>query len=559
MRASEVRMRAAGGVLLCLILVCAGVEAAALPALPETQAKQQRKQASPKSAAGKPTRQRADVARFQARVTAALATVNARKAYWGMLVTDATSGETLYELNADGLFTPASNAKIFTSAFAFATLGSDYTFRTTIESAAKLDANGRLHGDLALVGRGDPDLSNRKLPFVQKVERDGPAEKIIAELADAVIARGVKRIDGDIIGDDSYFAYDPYPEGWTTGDLYFSFGAPISAIALNDNTVTVNIQPGEKLGDPAQITLDPAAGYETFGHEITTGPSASKAKFSVVREPGEKPVLLRGSIPLGATAVKIDLALQEPAEYSATLLKKLLDARGVTIAGKARAVHGAPPEREADGGNVLTPAPVAAAATSGDAAVVLAEHKSLPLIESIRLLNKISQNLHAELLLRTIAREKAGVGTTDAGVALEKEFLKAAGIAEGDAVLVDGSGLSRQNLVTPRAAVLMLEYASRQPWGDSFRSTLPIAGEDGTLEDRMKGTAAVNRVHAKTGSLEHVRGISGYATTLHGENLVFSIFTNNNAAPAHEQSAAMDAILTAMIEELRAPAKAKRK
>ena len=410
----------------------------------------------------------------------------------------------------------------------------------------------------ALVGRGDPDLSNRKLPFVQKVERDGPAEKIIAELADAVIARGVKRIDGDIIGDDSYFAYDPYPEGWTTGDLYFSFGAPISAIALNDNTVTVNIQPGEKLGDPAQITLDPAAGYETFGHEITTGPSASKAKFSVVREPGEKPVLLRGSIPLGAAAVKIDLALQEPAEYSATLLKKLLEARGVTIAGKARALHGAPPEREADGGNVLTPEPVTAAApASGDAAVVLAEHKSLPLIESIRLLNKISQNLHAELLLRTIAREKAGVGTTDAGIALEKEFLQAAGIAEGDAVLVDGSGLSRQNLVTPRAAVQMLEYASRQPWGDSFRSTLPIAGEDGTLEDRMKGTPAANRVHAKTGSLEHVRGISGYATTLHGENLVFSIFTNNNAAPAHEQSAVMDAILTAMIEELRAPAKRK--
>ena len=280
-------------------------------------AQQQRKITASKSASAKSAKQqRPDIARFQARVVAALAAPNARKAFWGIFVTDATTGQTLYELNADGLFTPASNAKIFTSAFAFATLGSDYTFRTTIETRAQLDANGRLHGDLSLMGRGDPDLSNRKLPFVEKEERDGHAEKIIAELADAVVARGVKRIDGDIIGDDSYFAYDPYPEGWTTGDLYFSFGAPISAIAVNENSITVNIQPGEHLDDPAQITIEPSAGYETFGHEITTGPSASKPKFSVVREPGDKPILVRGSIPLGSAPVKIDLAIQEPAEYS---------------------------------------------------------------------------------------------------------------------------------------------------------------------------------------------------------------------------------------------------
>ena len=539
--------------LCCLVFVCA----CGIAVLPRVAAAQQHKAAASKNASAKSAKQRPDVARFQARVSAALAAPNARKAYWGIFVTDAATGETLCNLNADGLFTPASNAKIFATAFAFATLGSDYTFRTTIETSAQLDANGRLRGDLSLVGRGDPDLSNRKLPFVQKVERDGPADKIIAELADAVVTRGVKRIDGDIIGDDRYFSYDPYPEGWTTGDLYFSFGAPISAIALNDNIITVEIRPGERLDDPAQISFEPSAGYETFGHEIATAPSASKPKFSVVREPGVKPILLRGSIPLGSAPVKIDLALQEPAEYTAALLKKLLEARGVVISGSARAQHGPPPERQADGGNVLTPAPVPPAPPPGNPPLVLAEHKSLPLIESIRLLNKISQNLHAELLLRTIAREKAGIGTTDAGIELEKQFLRAAGIADGDAVLVDGSGLSRQNLVTPRAVVQMLAYASQQPWGESFRSTLPIAGEDGTLEDRMKGTPAAGRLRAKTGSLEHVRGISGYATTLHGENLVFSMFTNNNAAPPHEQSALFDAILTAMIEEFRPSAKRK--
>ena len=193
-------------------------------ALPRIAGAQQRKPAATKGAAAKSAKQqRPDLARFQARVSAALAAPEARKAIWGIFVTDAASGQTLYELNADSLFTPASNAKIFTSAFAFATLGSDYTFRTSIETAAQLDSNGRLRGDLSLIGRGDPDLSNRKLPFVQKAERDGPADKIIAELADAVIAGALKRIDGDIIGDDSYFAYDPYPEGWTTGDLFFSF------------------------------------------------------------------------------------------------------------------------------------------------------------------------------------------------------------------------------------------------------------------------------------------------------------------------------------------------
>ena len=542
----------------CRKVCClAFVFACGVAALPRVAAAQQRKSNPTKGASAKSAKQLSDLARFQARVSAALATPFARKAYWGMFIADATTGKTLYELNADSLFTPASNAKIFTTAFAFATLGSDYIFRTTIETTAQLDANGRLRGDLSLVGRGDPDLSNRKLPFVQKVERDGSADKIIAELADAVVARGVKRIDGDIIGDDSYFAYDPYPEGWTTGDLYFSFGAPISAIDLNDNVVSIEIRPGERLDDPAQIAFEPSAGYETFGHEITTGPSASKPKFSVVREPGAMPILLRGSIPLGSAPVKIDLALQEPAEYTAALLKKLLEARGVVISGNARALHGPPPERQADGGNVLTPAPMLVAPPAGNPPVILAEHKSLPLIESIRLLNKISQNLHAELLLRTIAREKAGVGTTDAGIELEKQFLRAAGISDGDALLVDGSGLSRQNLVTPRAVVQLLAYASQQPWGESFRSTLPIAGEDGTLEDRMKGTPAAGHLHAKTGSLEHVRGISGYATTLHGENLVFSMFTNNNTAPAHEQSATFDAILTAMIEEFSPPAKPK--
>jgi D-alanyl-D-alanine carboxypeptidase/D-alanyl-D-alanine-endopeptidase (penicillin-binding protein 4) len=169
------------------------------------------------------------------------------------------------------------------------------------------------------------------------------------------------------------------------------------------------------------------------------------------------------------------------------------------------------------------------------------------------MLNKISQNLHAELILRTIAREKAGVGTTDAGVEIERNFLNSIGLADGDVVLADGSGLSRQDLVTPRATAQLLEYAARQPWGESYISTLPVAGEDGTLEDRMKGTAAAGRIHAKTGALEHVRGISGYATTLQGAHVVFSMFMNNNPQPPRDTAKLFDAICIAMVEEIQPP------
>jgi D-alanyl-D-alanine carboxypeptidase/D-alanyl-D-alanine-endopeptidase (penicillin-binding protein 4) len=181
------------------------------------------------------------------------------------------------------------------------------------------------------------------------------------------------------------------------------------------------------------------------------------------------------------------------------------------------------------------------------------------LLECIRLTNKISQNLHAELLLRTAGQVKAGLGTTDAGLWLEQDFLKTAGIREGDAVLVDGSGLSQNNLVTPRAITDLLLYAFRQPWGTDFLSTLPIAGVDGTLENRMKGTAAAGRVWAKTGTLEHEHSIAGYATTPRGEHLVFAIFGNNNPQRGHDATAPLDEIAVAMVETLGTPPARKKK
>jgi serine-type D-Ala-D-Ala carboxypeptidase/endopeptidase (penicillin-binding protein 4) len=487
---------------------------------------------------------RPDVARFRKRVEVALSDARAQKALWGILVVDANSDSPLYELNADRSFSPASSAKLFTTALAMASLGPEYRFRTTIEARGTLDSNGRLHGDLVFVGRGDPDLSNRKFPYLGKVERDGPADRILEEMVGSVVARGVKEIDGDIVGDDSYFPYDPYPAGWEVGDLYFTFGAPVSAIALNDNAIAVSITPGEQSGAPAGIKIEPWDGQGAIDYEISTGPIGSKPDFEVIRQPGEEPILLRGSIPIGHAPMKLDLALEEPAVYTARILKRLLESRGVHIAGQARAVHVLLPRKDVPAISVLLQA--SAAADS----LVLAEHLSPPLLESIRLTNKVSQNLHAELFLRTVAKEKTGIGSLEAGLQVEQDFLKSVGIADGDVLLADGSGLSRSDLVTPRATVALLRWIVQQPWAGAFLSTLPVAGEDGTLEQRMKKSSADGRVQAKTGSLEHARSMCGFATSFAGEKLVFAMFGNNHPNSGHEANNVLDAIAVAMVEEL---------
>ena len=489
---------------------------------------------------------RPDVARFRARVDGVLREANAGRDYWGILVVDRETGETLFETNPDHFFTPASNAKIFTTALALATLGPEYRFQTTLESKAALGADGRLAGDLILVGRGDPDLSNRRIPYAGLPEREGPAEKVLAEMVDAAVAKGLREIDGDIVADDSCFPYDPYPADWTVGDLFFRFGAPVSAIAFNDNTVSIQVQPAAQIGEAATILTQPAAAIDTFSHEITTGPAGAEPDLAVVRQPGTNFLLLRGTVPLGHAPVELDLAMTQPAETAAVTLKQLLEARGVRVTGGIRVQHAPPPETTASGEPVLS----RAAQPPDPNDTVLAVHVSPQLLETVRVTNKVSHNLHAELLLRTVGREKLGLGSTAAGLKVERDFLRQAGIPDGDVVLTDGSGLSREDLVTPRAAVMLLRYAARQPWGAFYISSFPIAGLDGTLENRMKDSAASGLVQAKTGEVEHVRALSGYATTLRGEHLIFSIFYNNNPQKGADTSAPVDAIVTAMVETL---------
>src|SRR5216684_1868122 len=468
-------------------------------------------------------------ARFAARVEALLRTTPTNKGEWGLLIEDAESGETLYEQNADKYFVPASNMKLFTTALALAKLGPDYRFHTTLETPGTISSEGVLRGDLVLVGQGDPNLSNRKFPYELKEEFDGPPEKGLVELADALVAKGVKEISGDVVGDDSYFPRERYPNGWEIDDMVWEYGAAISSIVVDDNTVTLLLTPGEGAGSPVQAVVTPGTPDFTVKNEVITAAEGAPPDLTLTREPGANLVVVRGRLPAKSTPRKLVLAIEEPAQHAAATLKRLLEERGIKIGGIARTRHD-------PSGPASDPA-------------VLAEHVSVPLGDAVKLVNKISQNLHTEVLLRTVARQNGVWGTPDDLMRTPADFYAAAGIAPGDVIQTDASGLSRHDLVTPRAIVALLAFAQKQTWFVPYYESLPVAGGDGTLEDRMKSTPAAGRVHAKTGSVEHVRTLSGFAETLSGRRLIFSFLSNNQGGRGHEAADALTGLCVAMIEE----------
>jgi serine-type D-Ala-D-Ala carboxypeptidase/endopeptidase (penicillin-binding protein 4) len=510
-------------------------------------------------------------------ITAILQRPELARAHWGIDVIDLETGEAIYVLNPAQLFLPASNAKLFTTAAALAIAGPDYRFHTTIEASGNFDSNGRLQGDLVIVGRGDPNISGRVLPYALKTERLPPHTQVLEEMADKLASGGLKIVEGDIVGDDSFYSPQRYGEGWAIDDLQWIDGAPVSALSFNDNVIFVNVAPGERPGDKALVTTEPETNYLEIDNRIVTTAAGIGRKIGVHREIGSKKAVLWGTVPLGDSGAKEPLAVDDPAEFTAAIFRTLLERRGIVINGKTRARHGdiaqffdfqptsrdqqrrhccepharpAPPA-QAPGCCVtpsVEPSPQPAPAAPS---VVLAEHLSLPFIEDVRVINKISQNLHAELALR-LAGSLSGMGNSfEGGSGAVKQFLLHAGIHEEDFVLLDGSGLSRRDLVTPEAVAQLLFYADHQPWGTAYEDSLPVAGLDGSLSERFLNSPAAGLVHAKTGTLSHVSALSGYGRTLGGRRLAFSIFCNNHNLPSSKAIAAIDEIVGALVNDKR--------
>jgi D-alanyl-D-alanine carboxypeptidase/D-alanyl-D-alanine-endopeptidase (penicillin-binding protein 4) len=446
-----------------------------------------------------------------------------RRGFLGLEIVNLGSGEILFESNAERLFVPASNTKLFTTALGLTRLGPDHRFHTTVIAGREPDGQGVVTGSLSLVGDGDPNLSGRELPYrVNSPQGDGL--QVIDDLAAQVVARGVRRIDGDIVGDDSAYVWDPYPDGWGLDDALWEYGAPVSALTINDNAFTLKILPG----DPARISIEPPFEFYQIDNQVRAG---VVRKIRIEREPGSRQLRIWGTLPPKGPGQAEILAIHDPALYAAAALRDALARRGVAIRGEAVSRH-------ALSGQPVQPA----------TGFELARRDSAPLLEDLRVTAKVSQNLHAELILRAVARTRRGVGSVEAGLEEMRAFLKEIGVTPAEYHPTDGSGLSRKNLVTPSAVVKLLQFMYQSPHRENWLSLLPIGGEDGTLKLRLRKTAAAGRIYAKTGSLTHVASLSGYAQRSDGTMLAFSFLSNNQDAPSAEVRAVLDKICVLITE-----------
>jgi len=486
-------------------------------------------------------------------------------AHWGVSVTT-LDGKPLCTLNEAQLFRPASNNKMFTAAAALALLGPEKRFTTTVVGEGEL-AGGVLKGNLKLVGGGDANFGSHEVPYVEPARPakaappEPPTMADIEELADQVVAKGVKSITGDIVGDDTYFAWEPYPVGWGIDDLQPGYGAPVSALTIHDSEIEMDVTPGAKVGDAAIIQAFPDVPYYVVTGATTTvakgGDHRPRVHFD--RPVGSRQIEVSGEVALEAATAKSDLAIHDPAEYAALALKGALERRGVKIGGTVVADHATanPAMAPSDDSqaqatvkmllgptalakNCVLPGFAAGSATP----VTLATHQSPTLTDDVILTMKDSQNLHAEILMRNLGAAVGCDYRASGGLAIVKAYLTQVGIAAADLVLYDGSGLSGHDLVTPRSLTQILVYATKQKWGETFKASLPVGGVDGTLANRfLPPSTLTGKVLAKTGTLGESRDLSGYLTAASGATVVFSVLVDNHLPSGGADRVAMDKIV----------------
>jgi serine-type D-Ala-D-Ala carboxypeptidase/endopeptidase (penicillin-binding protein 4) len=457
-------------------------------------------------------------------------------AFVGMRVVRLSDGRVLYNRNAERLFVPASNMKLFTSALALSKLGVDYRLGTQIGAQVAIDADGSLAGDMEFVGGGDPSLSGREYPYNRHASPGAVYSfRAIDDLADQLIAHGLKRVDGNIVGDDTRYVWEPQPGPWSSDSATREYGAPVSALVLHDNTFALTLRPGAQAGDPARIELNPPFENFTIENRLETIARGVR-KIEIYRSASGQELHVWGAIPKTEGPHTLELAIGDPALYAAEALRDALTARGVAIRGDAVARHRFPDEATTE-----SPAPAISPA------VILAERQSPRLLDLLQVVDKVSQNLHAEIFLREAGVASGHAGSRESGLAAMDDFLASIGIPKDEYQFTDGSGLSRSTLVAPAGIVKLLAHMYQSPHREEWMDLLPIGGEDGTLGSRFSGHAEARAIRAKTGTLDHVKTLSGYAETAAHGRIAFSFLVNNFEEPSPGVTKAIDELALALL------------
>lgn len=440
---------------------------------------------------------------------------------WSLTVVDLDSGRVIASNNPDKSMIPASTLKILTTGAAMGLLGKDYLYTTYIEFDGVYDSlAGIIHGNLYIRGTGDPTLSSTHFAT--------DSVNGFAGLPKRLKKMGIKIIEGNIYGDKTFFSDNPLPDGWTWGDLGQYYGASTSGLGYRDNRVTLhfNSMKGDS-GRLERVTPQPRGiRYVTY---VTA--DGKKDEAYVYGAPGASTFMVYGSIPAGKKDYEVDASNPDPALTCAEDIFNGCVKQGIIV-----------------GGTPKTWSRIDQRNARAAVRKTLTAYQSVPLSEIIEVTNKKSDNVYAEQLLRTLGALKGEDGTTEAGTVVVKNYWQSQGVDVNGMYVMDGSGLSRSNLVTTHQQAMILYTISRQGWYTEFNASLPVAGKEGSMSSLCKGTCAENNMRAKTGYINRARGYAGYVKTQSGKTVCFSLLANNYTCTPTEMKKKLEKVLVAIAE-----------
>jgi len=433
----------------------------------------------------------------------------------GMHIESIDTGEVLYSYNSNKRFIPASNIKLFTTAAALVRLTPHFSYTTYLLTNGSILA-GILYGDLIILGKGDPAISS--------YYHSGRAEAVFETWVDTMKQYGIQKVEGNIIVDNSYFQDTPLGKGWSWDDELFCFSSEKDAFSFNNNCLKIVVRES-KVGECAIIQLEPETRYYTIENKIVTVGKNGMLQITIERGKEGNTLKLSGTFPSGEKEYRTYVSVKNPWRFGATVLKEIMERKGITVTGSIY------------NQTMASHVPY----------TIIDSYHSPPLSHIITVINKESNNLQAELLFLTLGKEQKGKGDSDTGQAVIKEFLDEQRISTNDFYMVDGSGLSRYNLVTPKTIVQLLRFMAHHHYFEQYYNSLSIAGVDGTLKNRMKQKPLVNRIRGKTGVMKNIRNLSGYLQTLDGELIAFSFMCNNFSVPPQQINLLYEAICLRLI------------